>query len=380
MGKKSRAQINRMKRRAEARGEIYTPPIQADCTESEEPKEVFHEKKKMSARNLIKALKLIESNSQLKSKERRSQKRKAEAIACEEFECTPEELLEWYHSIDGSNSRPKESQEGKNEEKVRDKAKTKANPYIVFIGQLSFDTTKDDLFYHIKTELGKDHSVTNENVTIRLLTDEKTKKSRGMAFIETTDPEMMYSFLKLHHTSLKGRRINVERSAGGKKNSSSRKAKIKQYREEQEKYLSDAVEKMLAEFVDRGEIKAGELDGPAIELCKRHSAATVESSLTRYIETNGRDMDNPSAYFMSLIGKIATEGVHDGSRWGKKDSGTRRNYQAENRKRSHSRISNESSFAKAGINMTISDKKEQDFTKIFPSITRGRGRGGRGYM
>lgn len=372
-----------MKLRAEARGETYSPLTQDDDIESEDAKEDIDNKKLIAARNLIKELNRIESNSELKSKERRSQKRKAEAIAAEGSNCTAEDLLKWYKDIDDSDRSTKKSKEGISDEKNKKKPKLNANPYIVFVGQLSFDTSKEDLFYHIKKELDTEHSVTNESVKIRLLTDEKTKKSRGMAFIETTDPEMMYSFLKLHHTSLKGRRINVERSAGGKKNSSSRKAKIKQFREDQDKYISNAVEKMLAEFVDRGEIKEGELDEGAIGLCKRHSAATVESSLTRYLETNGRDMDNPSAYFMSLIGKIATEGVHDGSKWGNKKDGTRKKSlsdQSETRKRSHSRISNESNFARAGINMRISDKKEKDFTKIFPSMTRGRGRGGRGYM
>mmetsp|Transcript_13845 Transcript_13845/g.20425 ORF Transcript_13845/g.20425 Transcript_13845/m.20425 type:complete len:381 (+) Transcript_13845:130-1272(+) len=380
MGKKSRAQVNRMNRRAEARGEIYTPPMQEVCTKLEDPKDDIHNKKTMAARNLVKALKLIESSSELKSKERRSQKRKAEAIAAEESNCTAEELLEWYQSNVDVGSSPEESNDRIEDEKPKKKPKLNANPYIVFVGQLSFDTSKEDLFHHIKKELGKEHSVTNENIKIRLLTDEKSKKSRGMAFIETTDPEMMYSFLKLHQTFLKGRRINVERSAGGKKNSSSRKAKIKQFREDQEKYISDAVEKMLAEFIDRGEITERELDEGAIGLCKRHSAATVESALTRYLETNGRDMDNSSAYFMSLIGKIATEGVHDGSKWGNKNDGNKKKSQSEQterQKHSHSKISN---FAKAGINMRISDKKEQDFTKIFPSMTRGRGRGGRGYM
>jgi RNA recognition motif-containing protein len=130
-----------------------------------------------------------------------------------------------------------------------------------------------------------------------------------MAFVEIQDdPELMYACLKLHHTTLNGRRINVERSAGGSKNSEHRKSKIQNFRNEQTKYMDNVIDTMFQEYIQRGEIqKDGELDAGVIALCKLHSPSVVQTTLERYVESNGRDMDNPSAYFTHLIGKIAVD-------------------------------------------------------------------------
>jgi hypothetical protein len=44
---------------------------------------------------------------------------------------------------------------------------------------------------------------------------------------------------------LDGRRINVERSAGGGRSSETRKTKLKNYQEEQDQYISSVVDKIL---------------------------------------------------------------------------------------------------------------------------------------
>lgn len=392
MAKKSKAQIARMKLRAAARGEDYVPPVRE---EPELEKVESDERKKLgAAKKLTSEILRIEASEELKAKERRSAKRKAEAIASEESGCSVEELLEWYKQQGESDNKAKSDNTKDIQSKAKGgKEKGKSIPYILFVGQLSYETTKEELFNHVKEELGNEHKITPETVRVRLLTDPKSKKSRGMAFLETNDPDLMYACLKLHQTNIGDRRINVERSAGGRKDSDARKAKIKQYREEQEKYLSDVVNKLIAGHIASGEIKEGELDEGAIGLCKRHSAATVESTLIRYLETGGRDMDNPSAYFSHLIGKIATEGVIDDSKWEKKskEGETGRKRTAENsssrtRKSSSSQIVSEkgavgnklrktSEFSKDGVDMSISEGNGADFKKIFPSMNRGRGRG-----
>jgi len=375
-----------MQRRAAARGEAYDPPVYEQIIKDELDLDGSIEKKKLTAaRKLTKELQQIETNEDLKAKERRASRRKAEAIASEESGCSTKELLDWYTEYGESCMKSEILDDKEDKEPEKKQNGTKSKPCILFVGQLSYVTTKDDLFQHVKKELGKDHSVTEKNVKIRVLTDPKTKKSRGMAFIETDDPELLYACLKLHQTFLKGRRINVERSAGGKKNSESRKAKIKGYREEQDKYMSDAVEQMIAEFVKSREIQEGELDEGAVRLCKRHSASTVESALTRYLETNGRDMDNPSAYFMCLIGKIAAEGVHEGVNRFKRSndrpaSHKRSNDETDKKDNSiGSNVVSRSKFAKSGIDMSISDEKGNDLAQVFPSMKRGRGRSGRSY-
>ena len=62
--------------------------------------------------------------------------------------------------------------------------------------------------------------------SVRMLTDKKTKKPRGCAFIDLADKEAFDKAMRLHHTSLDGRQIRVELTAGGGGKSAKRKQKI----------------------------------------------------------------------------------------------------------------------------------------------------------
>jgi len=159
-----------------------------------------------AARRLSESLDKLEKDKKLNAKERRSGKRKAEAIASEE---TGGEdaggLLEWYKTM----APPPLPPPNKKKKDADGAQKGKKIPYILFVGQLSFGTTSDMLFEHFRSTLGKDAKISRESVKIRLLVDPKKKnKSRGMAFVELESPEIMYECLKLHLTHLDGRRIN----------------------------------------------------------------------------------------------------------------------------------------------------------------------------
>ena len=407
MAKKSKAQIARMKLRAAARGEEYVTPVyNVIASESlvnhvEQDNNDHDSRIKNStaeslllaaAKKLTAEIQRVESCEKLNAKERRSAKRKAEAIALEESGISAEKLLEWYTER-GQSDNNVALEKGTNVDKEKNgMMKSKTIPYILFIGQLSYQTTKEELFNHIRKELGEEHDITPETVRIRLLTDPKTKKSRGMAFLETNDPDLMYACLKLHQTNLGDRRINVERSAGGRKANDVRKAKIKQFREEQEQHFSHVVDKLIASHVSSGEIREGELDEGVVGLCKRHSLATVEKALIRYVETRGCDKDNPSAYFSSLIGKVATDGAYLRGKLEKPSIVSNMRRPAEktlsNKRKlalpdqTHTgkgevgnKLRRISEFAKSGVDMTISEGNTTDFKKIFPSMNRGRGRG-----
>lgn len=70
--------------------------------------------------------------------------------------------------------------------------------------------------------------------TIRLLTPKPTSsskptiKSKGCAFLEFTHKNALQQALKLHHSQLDGRMINVELTAGGGGKGDTRLAKLKQ--------------------------------------------------------------------------------------------------------------------------------------------------------
>lgn len=318
------------------------------------------------------------------------------------------------------------SSQTRNATKSSSSSSQKKNPLIAFVGQLSFETTRDDLMEHIRTQL-KDtrHKVSNQTIQIRMLTDPKTKSFRGMAFVEVVqdDPEFLYALLKLHQTYLKGRRINVERSAGGRKNSESRRSKLEQYKKDQEAYFAKVVDNILQEFQATGEIRKDELDEGVLTLCRRHAGPVVKAAVTEYVEKSGRDMENPSAYLTFLVAKFAKEGIHDEEATGKtkkKNSNNSNNSHGEpqhasgssssSRKRKMDPSSNagrndknkrgkewkeSSDLAKSGVDMSMSERKgdgksrrssssisssgilspTKDLSKIFPSSQRGRGRG-----
>jgi len=336
-----------------------------------------------AAKKLQKSLTDLEKDDSLNAKERRSAKRKAEAIASEETNGTDsKELLEWYEKIAPPTS--------------TDDEKANKIPYIIFVGQLSYTTTSDMLYDHFQTTLSKSGTnVTKETMKIRLLNDSKTKKSRGMAFVELSTPEIMYECLKLHLTHLDGRRINAERSAGGRSNSASKKAKITSYREEQTTFMSQTMDSIISSFVKTGDIEEDELDDGVIALCKRHSAVVVEAALKEYVEekkerkikkeTLGEKEDenlrNPSAFLTHMIGRIAEEGIGNSSRGrtgrdrGGRGGGPGRGNGGRGR--------GGSIIQRSGVDMSMRSRTSGDgksISQIFPSMG-GRGRGGRGaYM
>jgi len=81
----------------------------------------------------------------------------------------------------------------------------------VFVGQLPYTATAQSV---------KDHFVNAGiagEVSVRLLTEKGTNKSRGMAFVQLASEEDVSAALGLHQSELDGRWINVERSVGKRK-------------------------------------------------------------------------------------------------------------------------------------------------------------------
>ncbi|EXJ73057.1 uncharacterized protein A1O5_04206 [Cladophialophora psammophila CBS 110553] len=131
-----------------------------------------------------------------------------------------------------------------------EKKTTTPTRFIVFVGNLPFETTPEQI---------KKHFSKIAPTSVRLSTDKKTGKSKGFAFVEFDNYDKMKTCLKLYHHSMfepdgkergtdgidgernegeqspqrqakkgKGRRINVELTAGGGgKKSKDRQAKIK---------------------------------------------------------------------------------------------------------------------------------------------------------
>ncbi|KAG0223252.1 hypothetical protein BGW41_005670 [Actinomortierella wolfii] len=99
------------------------------------------------------------------------------------------------------------------------KPKPQNQKFIVFVGNLPYNITKEQL---------EKHFASCENITsIRVQTDKVTGKGKGFAFMEFGTAEAMQKALFFNKTLIKERPINVELTAGGGGNKSeARKKKI----------------------------------------------------------------------------------------------------------------------------------------------------------
>ncbi|GMI42159.1 hypothetical protein TrCOL_g12913 [Triparma columacea] len=316
----------------------------------------------------------------MSSKERRKWKRKLEALEAEKTNIDVTEFRE-------AKKQKAIEVEAAAEAAAEAEASKKPNPYIVFVGQLSYKTTAAELLAHITSKLP---DLTETSPTIRLLTDEKGK-SKGMGFVEFSEnPEDMYKMLTLHHTELSGRRINVERSSGGR--GSAKKARISGFREDQAKLMVETCTKIIEEHLENGDIKDEELDEGVIALLKRHSATVVEQAIKEYVEMRGDGLKNPSSYLTSIVTRISKEGVEASEKERKKmrkmekegkggqRGGTKRT------KPPVEKLADFSNLKKEGVDMGESEikltapgggDKNRGEGNIFKSVFSSRGRGRR---
>lgn len=114
---------------------------------------------------------------------------------------------------------PEEARE-KTEKVEAEKTDTKnlKKRFILFVGNLAYDTTKEDLQLFF-AKCGKTQA--------RLMTDKRTKKPKGFAFVEFNNAQSLEAALKLNQKKLKSRSINIELTAGGGGNTSHRLEKIR---------------------------------------------------------------------------------------------------------------------------------------------------------
>lgn len=96
--------------------------------------------------------------------------------------------------------------------------------FILFVGNLKYTTTKDSIAAHF--------AKCDPPPVIRLLAPKTNSakpnfKSKGCAFLEFTHRNALQQALKLHHSELEGRNINVELTAGGGGKGQSRMDKLK---------------------------------------------------------------------------------------------------------------------------------------------------------
>lgn len=163
--------------------------------------------------------------------------------------------------------------------------------------------------------------------TVRLLTPKapssaaaggKPPASKGCAFLEFTTATGLQSALRLHHSSLSGRKINVELTAGGGGNSATRKAKI----EAQRKRLTDEREKAAKnKRLKEGESENGDKTGRwklAAEKSKGDASADGEGEAAA---SGGAAEGEPPKKKKNVRDRRLKNGVVSGSGGAQKDGG-----------------------------------------------------------
>lgn len=141
---------------------------------------------------------------------------------------------------------------------------------------------------------------------VRLRTDERTGKSKGMAFVECDTAEALHACVALHHASLDGRRINVEKSAGGGK--AVKRQRLGDKREKQRAKVETTVARVVAEFEKDGSLRPGEVDDGVRKLLARRSGRVAQLALQEYCSLEGREnFDNPAAYLTKIVCRITDE-------------------------------------------------------------------------
>jgi hypothetical protein len=120
----------------------------------------------------------------------------------------------------------------------------KAKRFTLFVGNMPFNVIEADVRQHFA-----DCGV----VGCRLLRNKDTGVGKGIAFLDLSDSKGFVAAIKLHHSVLGGRTINVEPTAGGGGNSSQRMDKIELKKKRLEKVIKEGVmEKKVGSSTSRG--------------------------------------------------------------------------------------------------------------------------------
>ncbi|KAF9448194.1 hypothetical protein P691DRAFT_775618 [Macrolepiota fuliginosa MF-IS2] len=160
--------------------------------------------------------------------------------------------------------------------------------FILFIGNLKYTTSIDSIKAHF--------SACDAPPEVRLLTPKSssagktTTKSKGCAFLEFSDRTSIQQALKLHHSMLEGRMINVELTAGG----------------------GGKGEKRMEKLRERNKELLGQRKKKAEKNSKDGSLPSRPDKPQRYSATSGIEQSSPEKKRTWTVGDVAEDEVHRG--------------------------------------------------------------------
>jgi hypothetical protein len=136
----------------------------------------------------------------------------------------------------------------------------KVVPHVVFVGNLSYDTTAAELEAHLRQSAALEGTL-----KVRMRSHAETGQSLGVAFVDLEGPRELHQCIGMaHHTTLRGRIINVEKSCGGR-NKAQRGEKIASKRSEQQSRAEEAVNQVLVKYEQKGVLRDVHKWGPTLK-------------------------------------------------------------------------------------------------------------------
>nr|CCA18964.1 conserved hypothetical protein [Albugo laibachii Nc14]CCA24836.1 conserved hypothetical protein [Albugo laibachii Nc14] len=173
----------------------------------------------------------------------------------------------------------------------------------LFVGQLPFTATSEKIREHFK-EAG--------DIQVRMLTEKKTKKFKGTAFIQVNDNKALGAALSRHHSLMEGRRINVELTANGGGNKSKlRLERLKSLRSKQSEKQIEKTKALIQKKVTDPESKLtqDDVDERMIDFLSWFDYETAKNAVQEFDECLTKTVRNRKAFFMGILKRFrATDG------------------------------------------------------------------------
>jgi hypothetical protein len=185
---------------------------------------------------------------------------------------------------------PSRKRDNNGEDTENDWKRKKGGPYVLFVGQLPYSASSEDveeLFkrHGLSEPTGHESDPTAPLLKVRMLTD-TDGNSKGSAFIEVQSAEHLHRALGLHHTVLNGRRINVEKSCGGR-NKDVRDNRLAEQRTEQEAAVREKTNETVDSFQSKGLPSRIDLGTFLMDRLYKLPVHDVTTILEKYIGING---------------------------------------------------------------------------------------------
>ncbi|KAG7401766.1 hypothetical protein PHYBOEH_011055 [Phytophthora boehmeriae] len=294
--KQRRKLLRQQKQQQEAAG-VKAEPVEPTQEEQEHPTKTEANSKQQQRQETA------APSDGLNAQQRRLLKRQANRKAQGIEEVPPEDAKKENETKDAKKKRKRSSKQQEQDE-GQPEAKRKSIHLTLFVGQLPFRATE---------EMVRRHFAEAGDIKLRMLTDKKTKKFKGTAFIEVKDSKALGAALSRHHTLLQGRRINVEMTAsGGGNKSENRRNKLSLLRKKQSNVQVEKTKALIQKHIDGPEYKLQQedVDDRMIDFLSWFDYETAKKALDEYNRCVSDRVQNRKAFFMGILKRFRqTDGV-----------------------------------------------------------------------